>query len=93
MTYGANGVRVHRQLACDPPAGDYPDPAAACAVLRDLDHALRRPLPARATGCGCFVPVGPIGTVVGRLDGRAVDLTVTWVPRAGRDISVLTGRG
>ena len=86
-------MRVHRQLACDLPAGDYPDPAAACAALRDLDHALRRLLPARATGCGCFVPVGPIGTVVGRLDGRSVDLTVTWVPRAGRDISVLTGRG
>ena len=93
VSYPADGVRVHRQLACTPPAGDYPDPAAACAALRDFDRALRRPLPARATACGCIVPVGPIGAVVGRLDGQAVYLPLAWwVPHAGRDIYVLTGQ-
>ncbi|HEX5248770.1 MAG TPA: SSI family serine proteinase inhibitor [Gaiellales bacterium] len=91
VSYRADGVRVHRQLACDPPAGDYPDPAAACAALRDFDRALRGPLPARSAACGCIVPVGPIGAVVGKLDGQAVYLPLAfWVPRAGRDISVLT---
>ena len=88
--YRADGVRVHRRLACDPPGGDYANPAAACAALRDFDRALRRPLPTRPTACGCIVPVGPIGAVVGRLGGQAVHLPLAfWVPRAGRDIYVL----
>lgn len=91
VSYRADGVRVHRRLACGPPAGDYADPTAACAALRDYDRALRRPLPARPTGCGCIVPVRPIGAVVGRLDGQAVYLPLAfWVPRAGREIYVLT---
>ena len=91
VSYRVDGVRLHRRLACDPPAGDYPDPAAACAALRDFDRALRRPLPTRPTACGCIVPVGPIGAVVGRLDGQAVHLPLAFrVPRAGRDIYVLT---
>ena len=93
VTYRADGVRVRRRLACDPPSGDYPDPAAACAALRDFNRALRKPLPKRATACGCIVPVGPFGSVVGRLDGQAVYLPLdVWVPRARPDIYVLTDR-
>ena len=92
VSYRVDGVRLHRRLACDPPAGDYPDPAAACAALRDFDRALRRPLPTRATECGCIVPVRPVGAVIGSLDGRAVYLPLAyWVPGACRDIGVLTG--
>ena len=92
ISYRVDGVRMRRHLACDPPAGDYPDPAAACAALRDFNRALRRPLSTRATGCGCIVPVQPVGAVIGRLDGQVVYLPLAyWVPRGGRDIHVLTG--
>jgi hypothetical protein len=40
------GEAVRYTLRCDPPAGEHPDPAAACAALQEL-------------GVGAFAPVPP----------------------------------
>jgi hypothetical protein len=91
ITYHENGTGtlVRRRLGCTPPAGDYQDPAAACAALRDLDRALLAPQP--TTACGCIVQVHRPGSIVGELDGRPVWLPLgAPSPRAGRDVQVLT---
>jgi len=62
-----------RRLTCDPDRGDYPHPAAACRALRDLAR-----LEAHPTGvaCGCIVEVEPPSSIVGRLDGTPIELSL-----------------
>ena len=88
VAYRADGSLVHRHLGCTPPAGDYPDPAAGCAALRDLQRAALAPPPRAA--CGCIVQVHRPGSVVGELDGRPVWLPLgADDPRAARDVETL----
>jgi hypothetical protein len=87
VSYRADGSLVHRHLGCTPPAGDYPDPAAACAALRDLQRSALAPPRA---ACGCIFPNRP-GSVVGELGGRPVWLPLgADDPRAARDVETLT---
>jgi hypothetical protein len=81
-----------RALTCDPTAGDYPYPGAACRALRDLAR-----LEAHPTGvaCGCIMPISRPSVIVGRLDGKRFSLTLgacalCGLPaHAGADASIL----
>jgi len=81
-----------RTLTCDPDAGDYPHPAAACRALRDLARAEAHPT---GVACGCIVEVEPPSSIVGRLDGTPIELslgacTLCGLPaHAGADARVL----
>jgi hypothetical protein len=62
-------------LGCSPPAGTKPDPAAACAALRDyVAHIDELP----AYTCGCLAPrIGDrYAVITGSLDGKRVRLTL-----------------
>lgn len=51
---GAGGTPLRWTLTCDPPGGDHPDPAAACAAL-DRARAPFDPVPA---GMNCTMIYG-----------------------------------
>jgi hypothetical protein len=61
-----------RRLSCSPAAGDYADPAAACAAMRDYKSLLRN----RTGMCFCAVKFGLDASASGELDGRHVDLAL-----------------
>lgn len=59
-------------LSCDPPAGDHPDPEAACAALDRLGAGAFDPVPAEAMCTQQYG--GPMeARVVGRVGGVPVD--------------------
>ena len=71
MVDDGNGGRTTWRLTCDPPGGDHPDPAAACAAL---DKSGERALPPVAKDRACTqVYQGPqTATITGRWKGRTV---------------------
>lgn len=59
-------------LSCDPPTGDHPDPAAACAALEELGARAFDPVPGNAVCTQQYG--GPMeATVAGRVGGDPVD--------------------
>jgi hypothetical protein len=60
-------LRAVRGLGCDPPAGDYADPRAACAALR---RAVERR--AGAPQCLCAAVASDAAYAAGVVDGRRV---------------------
>ncbi len=70
---------VHRELACDPDAGDYADAAAACRALHALVRAYDRP---RSAICDCAF-VGPPSLVRGVIDGKRVQIPVDFCSLCG----------
>jgi len=83
-----------RTLTCDPDRGGYPRPAAACRALRDLVRLEAHPTD---VACGCIGEVAPPSTILGRLDGKPISLTLGACafcglpPHAGADGRVLLG--
>jgi Subtilisin inhibitor-like len=60
-------VRVARSLHCDPPSGDYADPSAACAALRQIvDKLAKKP----GAVCSCTIPLHPGNSAVGIYEGK-----------------------
>jgi hypothetical protein len=62
-----------RTLTCDPDRGGYRRPAAACRALRDLVRLEAHPT---NVTCGCIVQAAPRSSIVGRVDGRPISLTL-----------------
>jgi hypothetical protein len=63
--------RVDWLLACDPPAGTHPDPAAACARLDETGAAAFAPLPDQA--CTEIYGGAQRAEISGTVDGEPVD--------------------
>jgi hypothetical protein len=59
-------VRVVRNLHCDPPGGDYPDPSAACAALRRIVDKLAT----KDWICGCAAGAQPGDKAIGFYNGK-----------------------
>lgn len=72
---GPGAAPTRTTLTCDPPGGDHPDPAAACAALaREPDPFV--PLPADAI-CTEIYGGPETATVTGTYAGRPVALTLS----------------
>jgi hypothetical protein len=67
------GTRTTWRLTCDPPGGDHPDPAAACAAL-DAGARWLRPVPADLA-CTQIYGGPETATVTGVWRGTPVDAT------------------
>ena len=70
---GADGPTHSWTLRCDPPAGDHPDPAAACAALAELEAPFA-PIP-EGTACTEIYGGPATASVTGTYRGAAVDAT------------------
>jgi hypothetical protein len=77
-------------LNCNPPGGNLPDPAAACALIAGQSTAITRP-----KFSSCLEPNEV--TFVGRLNGKPVESTITtcWASQARliRNLGVIPSGG
>src|SRR5438093_1468233 len=66
-------------LDCEPPGGDLPDPAGACAALSRAPELVTSPTPFTCVG-GMFSWWDI--TISGRLDGKEIDraFSICWTP-------------
>ncbi len=71
------GVAITATVACDPPAGDLPDPAAACAALAAEADALD-PVPPD-TACTLLYGGPEQARITGTLDGEPVEAVLSRV--------------
>ncbi len=71
------GTAITASLDCDPPAGDLPDPAAACAALAADADALE-PVPAD-TACTMLYGGPEEARITGTLDGAPVEARLSRV--------------
>ena len=84
-------LQATRTLTCDPDAGDYRRPAAACRALHDLARIEAHPT---RIACGCAVEFVPPPSIVGRVEGMRVSFGLGCdlcglAARAGADAGVL----
>jgi hypothetical protein len=82
--------RVEQRLTCEPAAGTYSDPAAACRALADLRKRMRHPV-----ACLCALSVTSLRPwAAGTIDGKPVRIsldgcTLCGLSGAGDDVRVL----
>jgi hypothetical protein len=71
------GEPVRYTLTCDPPAGDHPDPAGACAALEALGAEAFAPVPPDVMCTQQYG--GPMeAQVVGTVDGEPVEARLAY---------------
>jgi Subtilisin inhibitor-like len=92
LTIRASNERAGRaefHLSCDPPGGDLPNPARACAALSEEPGLVTRPEPIE-----CRVQYCPWGvTIEGSLDGKSIDVDlITGLPVEDLGIYGILGR-
>jgi hypothetical protein len=67
---------VRRRLSCGAaPAGNYPNPVAACQALRTLDR-ISRHRPAVACGCPLILSGTPPSVVRGTFEGSRLRISI-----------------